>query len=124
MLHVLASVLRTTVARKELRDPLVVGALQIQASMKTQNFDWLTYDYDSSRNEEILVEHFTNGSSESWISLDRPEDRTAEGTLNPAVLADALEEAGADASLVWHLRAPGSVHVRGCYVLDLLLGKS
>jgi hypothetical protein len=39
-----------------------------------------------------------------------------------AVLADALEEAGADAELVAHLRGPGP-HYRGCFVLDLLLGK-
>ena len=40
-----------------------------------------------------------------------------------AVLADALEEAGAtDADLLNHLRGPGP-HVRGCWVIDLLLGK-
>jgi hypothetical protein len=40
------------------------------------------------------------------------------------VLADALEEAGCtDADLLDHLRGPGP-HVRGCYVLDALLGLS
>jgi hypothetical protein len=40
------------------------------------------------------------------------------------VLADALEEAGCDnADMLTHLRAPGS-HVRGCWVVDLLLGKA
>jgi hypothetical protein len=40
-----------------------------------------------------------------------------------AVLADALEEAGcADADILSHLRGPGP-HVRGCWVVDLLLGK-
>jgi hypothetical protein len=39
------------------------------------------------------------------------------------VLADALEEAGCgDADLLAHCRGPGQ-HVRGCWVLDLLLGK-
>ncbi|MGL4550687.1 MAG: hypothetical protein ACRC33_05830, partial [Gemmataceae bacterium] len=39
------------------------------------------------------------------------------------VLADALEEAGcADADLLTHLRSPGP-HVRGCWALDLLLGR-
>jgi hypothetical protein len=39
------------------------------------------------------------------------------------ILADALEEAGCtDAGLLNHLRA-GGAHVRGCFVLDLLLGK-
>ena len=38
------------------------------------------------------------------------------------ILADALEEAGcADADILGHLRGPGP-HVRGCWVLDLLLG--
>jgi hypothetical protein len=49
------------------------------------------------------------------------------GTLTPdrlAVLADALEDAGCtDADILSHLRGPGP-HVRGCWVVDLLLGKS
>ena len=40
-----------------------------------------------------------------------------------AVLADALEEAGCDnANVLNHLRSPGP-HVRGCFALDLVLGK-
>ena len=40
-----------------------------------------------------------------------------------AVLSDALEEAGCDDSdILDHLRSPGP-HVRGCWVLDLVLGK-
>jgi hypothetical protein len=40
-----------------------------------------------------------------------------------AVLADALEDAGCpDPDLLGHLRGPGP-HVRGCFVIDLLLGK-
>lgn len=39
------------------------------------------------------------------------------------VLADALEEAGCDnADMLTHLRGPGP-HARGCWVVDLLLGK-
>jgi hypothetical protein len=48
------------------------------------------------------------------------------GTLDLArlaVLADALEEAGCDqANLLAHLRGAGP-HVRGCWAVDLLLGK-
>ncbi len=41
-----------------------------------------------------------------------------------AVLADALEDAGCtDAELLGHLRGPGP-HVRGCWALDLVTGKS
>jgi hypothetical protein len=49
------------------------------------------------------------------------------GMLEPArlaLLADALEEAGCtNADLLGHLRGPGP-HVRGCWALDLLLGKT
>jgi hypothetical protein len=49
------------------------------------------------------------------------------GTFRPdrvAVLADALEEAGVtDDAILAHLRGPAA-HVRGCHVVDLLLGRS
>jgi hypothetical protein len=55
------------------------------------------------------------------------ERNLPEGTLDPAqlaVLSDALEEAGCDnADILSHLRGPGP-HVRGCWVIDLLLGKT
>jgi hypothetical protein len=50
-----------------------------------------------------------------------------EGTLDPvrlAALAGLLEEAGCkDTELLRHLRSPDP-HVRGCWALDDLLGKS
>jgi hypothetical protein len=53
--------------------------------------------------------------------------RLPEGTLDNnrlAVLADALEEAGCtDRDLLGHLRHEGAVHVRGCWCVDLVLGK-
>jgi hypothetical protein len=40
------------------------------------------------------------------------------------ILADALEDAGCDnADILAHCRGPGP-HVRGCWVVDLILGKS
>ncbi len=55
------------------------------------------------------------------------EERTQpDGALESArlaVLADALEEAGcSNAELLGHCRGPGP-HVRGCWALDLILGK-
>jgi hypothetical protein len=48
------------------------------------------------------------------------------GCLNQSripLLADALEDAGCtDAELLGHLRSPGP-HVRGCWAVDLVLGK-
>jgi hypothetical protein len=73
----------------------------------------------------------------AWQSLASPiaacEDATVldlaltiyeERAFNDApALADALEDAGcADDALLGHLRGPGP-HVRGCWVIDLLLGK-
>jgi hypothetical protein len=54
------------------------------------------------------------------------ERRMPEGTLDPArlaVLADALLDAGCeDEALIQHCRSEGQ-HVRGCWALDLILGK-
>jgi hypothetical protein len=53
----------------------------------------------------------------SGIYADRAFDRLP-------ILADALEEAGCDnADVLAHCRGPGP-HVRGCWVVDLVLGKS
>jgi hypothetical protein len=74
-------------------------------------------------------------AAQSWndgcvVRLTRAayEERSwADGTLDNtrlAVLADALEEAGVyDNPLLEHLRGPGP-HVRGCFVLDEILGKT
>ncbi|WP_197909735.1 hypothetical protein [Gemmata massiliana] len=40
------------------------------------------------------------------------------------ILADALQEAGCDNDdVLSHLRDPSATHVRGCWALDLILGK-
>ena len=47
------------------------------------------------------------------------------GELDPvrlAILGDALEEAGAGGEVLDHLRGPGP-HVRGCWAVDLVLGR-
>lgn len=41
------------------------------------------------------------------------------------ILADALQDAGCDSDdILNHCRDPEQVHVRGCWVVDLVLGKS
>jgi hypothetical protein len=41
------------------------------------------------------------------------------------ILADALEEAGCqNAAILGHCRQQGAVHVRGCWVVDVLTGRS
>jgi hypothetical protein len=73
----------------------------------------------------ILVHRLTR--QRSWLTgnvvgvaqaiyTDRAFDRLP-------ILADALEDAGCDnADILNHCRHPGE-HVRGCWVVDLLLGK-
>jgi hypothetical protein len=69
-----------------------------------------------------------NGGTIVQLAQSAYEERhLPAGTLDNgrlAVLADALEEAGCtDADILGHLRGPGP-HVRGCWAVDLLLGKS
>jgi hypothetical protein len=53
------------------------------------------------------------------VKLARSIDQTQDWSQLP-ILADALEEAGADAELSAHCRSAGP-HVRGCWAVDLLL---
>jgi len=55
------------------------GALQMTAAMKTVDFDWLEYDYNSTRREEIQLMHWDRRMEEVWVSLDRAEDRNPKG---------------------------------------------
>jgi hypothetical protein len=87
---------------------------------------------------EILREIFGNpnrpGINTAWltpqvVTLARAADRAKSSPpeeIDPlclAVLSDALEEAGCtDADILAHLRSPGP-HFRGCWALDLILGK-
>lgn len=58
----------------------------------------------------------------AYSEREMPSGNLDNGRL--AVLADMLEEAGCtDAQILEHLRRPQAVHVRGCWVVDLLLGK-
>jgi len=61
--------------------------------------------------------------SEPTVSLARTAYDTRNFSLLP-ILADALEEAGCDhPDVLTHCRDPKQVHVRGCWVVDGVLGK-
>ncbi|MCE9565688.1 MAG: hypothetical protein K8U57_27000 [Planctomycetes bacterium] len=52
------------------------------------------------------------------IYADRAFDRMP-------ILADALQDAGCNSNdILAHCREPNGVHVRGCWVVDLVLGKA
>ena len=67
----------------------------------------------------------------SWLAWNDGAIRKIAQTIYDArafdrlpLLADALEDAGCtDAAILSHCREPGE-HVRGCWVVDLLLGKN
>jgi hypothetical protein len=62
--------------------------------------------------------------SESAVALARTAYDTRNFSLLP-ILADALEESGCDhADILAHCRQPDATHARGCWVVDLVLGKS
>jgi hypothetical protein len=61
-----------------------------------------------------------NGSTVRRLAQAVYDERTFDRL---PILADALEDAGcADAAILGHCRGPGP-HMRGCWVLDLVLGK-
>jgi hypothetical protein len=69
-----------------------------------------------------------NGGMVVQLAEAAYEERSLpDGTLareRLAVLADALEDAGCDdAEILGHCREQGAAHVRGCWVLDLILGR-
>ncbi len=84
------------------------GDRYLRADMKTGDFGWLAFEYDSQRLEEIHLESFNtvHPATEVWVSLDRPAERDARGRptsrWNPAVdvehfdIAADLTEAGRD----------------------------
>jgi hypothetical protein len=57
------------------------GDVYLRVDMKTDEFGWLTFDYDGRRMEEIRVEsyNFTYPWTEVWLALDRPSERDARG---------------------------------------------
>jgi hypothetical protein len=76
-----------------------------------------------SRWRTPLVLSLATAAYEERVALD--PSRAGWLTLDPlrlTILADALEEAGADPVLLDHLREPGP-HVRGCWVVDYLTAR-
>jgi hypothetical protein len=94
----------------------------------------LQLGYDEARREQarLLRDMFLHPASRrAWTDRWRSPDvvSLALGVYSDRafdrlpILADALEEAGATGDILSHLRTPGP-HVRGCWALDLILGKS
>lgn len=80
-----------------LRDP---GAPYRRADLHTERFGWLSWSWDALRAEEIEVARFVPGEGflESWISLDRADERRDDG--RPGSAGDAsLRLVGVDSQV-------------------------
>jgi hypothetical protein len=100
--------------------------------------------YHITVSDAIWLEHLVSGMewySRVWdcgeVQASRPAWRTSDVMALAAgiyeerafermpILADALQDAGCDSDdILNHLRDPNATHVRGCWALDLVLGKS
>jgi len=92
----------------------------------------LASDYQADLLREIVSNPFRPVALDpSWLAWNDGAIRKMAQSVYDArafdrlpLLADALEEAGCDnAGVLTHCRQPGE-HVRGCWVVDLLLGKT
>ena len=69
------------------------------------------------------VEFSSDWRTDTALSLARQMLETGDFSAMP-ILADALQDAGCDsADVLDHCRDTAQVHVRGCWVVDLVLGK-
>jgi hypothetical protein len=57
------------------------GDSYLRMEMKTEDFEWLTFEYDGRRMEEIRVASYnaTYSWEEAWLGLDRPSERDPRG---------------------------------------------
>jgi hypothetical protein len=89
------------------------GAEQFVADMRTTDFDWLRYDYDSVRAEEIALMRSDARGAEVWVSLDRPEERVADGRPAAGMFRAALEHIDVTADLTRLTHEMGESRQRG-----------
>jgi len=82
------------------------GAQQFVADMHTADFDWLRYDYDSSRDEEIAIMSADSRGAEAWVSL-RAKERPAHGPRRVS-----MDHINVQADLTKQRQSVGSQHQR------------
>ncbi len=72
---------RDDVAARQIASLARPDDLYYRAEMRTKSYGWLTYSYDDERLEEIQLDFYNSQYSyvETWLSLDRPEDRAEDG---------------------------------------------
>jgi hypothetical protein len=94
------------------------GMTELVIDAKTADFDWLTYEFDSWRTEEISVSKWRGMYSEMWVSLDRAEDRQASGRPGRAHDPAVLVHIDVKADLTRRSRRTGEVGRHGQMAID------
>lgn len=71
----------------------VPGDRFLRVGVESRDHGWLTYVYDGQLHEEIQLMKFQkmNDFTETWVGLDRKEDRTPEGRFNGKVRSYLLD---------------------------------
>ena len=130
-------------AEEQITDPMVLGALGDPLESAQETSDSVARENAKEDEGPALA---AERRQQAGLLLDIFGNPFRPVTLNPAwrtsnvtalaqsiyddrafdrlpILADALEDAGCDnADILGHCRQPGE-HVRGCWVVDLVLGK-
>jgi hypothetical protein len=133
----------TSAANAHLSAARAVGSLQRastidergeSSSVHRHTIDWQLVSEDELAVQTALLRDIFGNPFHSvvldsaWLTQDvvnlAQSVYSGQGFNALPILADALEEAGCtDAGIFSHCRQPGP-HVRGCWVIDLLLGKT
>ena len=83
----------------------------VQAEFDTDKYGQVIFQYDEGQPEEITVLKIKEGQAESWLSLDRPDQRNADGSPNSAWTDDLLTLVALDAKV--DVTEPGKGRARG-----------
>ncbi|QJW95093.1 hypothetical protein FTUN_2619 [Frigoriglobus tundricola] len=97
--------------------------IPLLTSEETQDCCWLLRDIFGDRGAVLTSPEWQEAwRTDTAIALARQMYESRDFGAMP-ILADALQDAGCDnADILTHCRGPGP-HVRGCWVVDLVLGK-
>lgn len=129
----LANVVKRWLAKHPLTDPLRQGMVRMRKAMSSVNraaerrlceqFAKLARNpRDTCRDPSHVVAIAPTWLTNTALALAHQVHESGDFSAMP-ILGDALEEAGCDsADVLGHCRGPGS-HVRGCWVVDLIIKK-
>ncbi len=98
-------------------DARVIAALRnpgdrfVQAEFETEEYGRVIFQYDEGEPEEITVFKLKEGQAESWLSLDRPDQRNDDGSPNSRWTDDLLSLVALDAKV--DVTEPGKGRARG-----------